>query len=134
MIRQEMEYRHRDISENRDFIAFSPFASRSPFEIFIIPRTHRSHFTDITDEEIDSFARVLKEVLVRIKLVLRDPPYNFVIHTSPINNNEETDYYHWHVEVMPKLSKIAGFEWGAGFYINSTSPELASKYLKEVKI
>jgi UDPglucose--hexose-1-phosphate uridylyltransferase len=133
--RQELEYRHREICENDDFIAFCPFASRSPFEISIVPRQHQAYFTDISDGQIDSFARILKEILMRIRQALKNPPYNFIIHTTPLNgNNDVQDYYHWHVEVMPKLSKIAGFEWGSGFYINSTSPETASRYLREVKI
>jgi UDPglucose--hexose-1-phosphate uridylyltransferase len=133
--RQELEYRHREICENDDFIAFCPFASRSPFEISIIPRRHQAYFTDINDSQIDSFARILKEILVRIRQVLKNPPYNFIIHTTPLNGNHDLQgCYHWHVELMPKLSKIAGFEWGSGFYINSTSPETASRYLREVKI
>jgi UDPglucose--hexose-1-phosphate uridylyltransferase len=133
--RQEMEYRHREVCENDDFIAFCPFASRSPFEIFIVPRQHQAYFTDINDKQIDGFARILKEILMRIRQALKNPPYNFIIHTTPLNgNNDLQGCYHWHVEVMPKLSKIAGFEWGSGFYINSTSPETASKYLREVKI
>ena len=134
IVRQEMEYRHREISENDDFVAFCPFASRSPFEIFITPRKHESYFTDISDREIGSFAQILKEILMRMKVALHDPPYNFIIHTTPLNGNGDfSGYYHWHVELIPKLSKIAGFEWGTGFYINPTSPETASKYLREAK-
>jgi UDPglucose--hexose-1-phosphate uridylyltransferase len=136
--RQELEYRHREICENDDFIAFCPFASRSPFEISIIPRQHQAYFTDINDNQTVSFAAILKEILMRIRQALNNPPYNFIIHTTPLNgsngNNDAREYYHWHVEVMPKLSKIAGFEWGSGFYINPTSPETASRYLREVKI
>jgi UDPglucose--hexose-1-phosphate uridylyltransferase len=96
---------------------------------------HRPYFTDITDKEIDGFAHILQDVLLRMKKALKDPPYNFLIHSNPFNGDKDAeDYYHWHVEIMPKLSKIAGFEWGTGFYINPTSPETASKYLREVKI
>ena len=134
MVRQEIEHRHREVCENKDFIAFCPFASRSPFEIVIMPKKHQTHFTQISTDAIDNFARILKEVLTRIKLVLGNPPYNFIVHTSPINETEGQEWYHWHVEVMPKLSKIAGFEWGTGFYINPTSPEVASRYLKKVEV
>jgi UDPglucose--hexose-1-phosphate uridylyltransferase len=136
--RQEQEYRHREICENDDFIAFCPFASRSPFEISIVPRQHQPYFTDINDSQIENFSKILKEILMRMRQALDNPPYNFIIHTTPLNGSNGSNdlhvYYHWHVEVMPKLSKIAGFEWGSGFYINSTSPETASKYLREVKI
>ena len=70
---------------------------------------------------------------MRIKVLLNNPPYNFIIHTSPLNG-ETNELFHWHVELMPKLTKIAGFEWGTGFYINSTPPELASECLREVKV
>ncbi len=132
IVRQEDEYRHREVFDNKDFIAFCPFASRSPFEISIIPRKHKAYFTDITDSEIESFAKILKDTLTRIKKVLGNPPYNFIIHNNSVNG-ENIECYHWHVELMPKLSKIAGFEWGTGFYINPTPPELASRYLREVK-
>ncbi|MFC1807598.1 galactose-1-phosphate uridylyltransferase [Candidatus Omnitrophota bacterium] len=135
IVRQEIEYGHREILENDDFVAFCPFASRSPFEISIMPKKHKSHFTNITDSEIDNFASILKEVLVRMKVAILNPPYNFIIHTNSLNGNgDESGYYHWHVEIMPKLSKIAGFEWGTGFYINPTSPETASRLLREAKI
>jgi UDPglucose--hexose-1-phosphate uridylyltransferase len=135
IVRQEMEYRHREISENGDFISFCPFASRSPFEVSIIPKVHKAYFTDITEKEIEGLAWILKDTLVRMKVALKDPPYNFIIHTTPLNGSgDELGYFHWHVEVMPKLSKIAGFEWGSGFYINPTSPETASRYLREAKV
>ncbi|MBU1113156.1 MAG: galactose-1-phosphate uridylyltransferase [Candidatus Omnitrophica bacterium] len=133
IVRQEMEYRHREVCENRDFIAFCPFASRSPFEISIVPKKHQAQFMDISEDIIDNFALILKEVLVRVKKTLNNPPYNFIIHTSPVNSAQQ-EQYHWHVEIMPKLTKIAGFEWGTGFYINNTSPEVASSYLKKVEV
>lgn len=138
MIKQEKSEKFREIYENEYFYAFCPFASRSPFEITIAPKKHKASFTDISEVEIDSFARILKDILGRVKLLLDNPPYNFIIHTNSLNGNGD-DFesgknggYHWHVEIMPSLSKIAGFEWGTGFYINSTPPELAAKYLKEV--
>ena len=135
IIKQERDYRHREICENDDFMAFSPFASRSPFEISIIPRTHQAYFTEISDKQIESFSAILKEILMRMKITLNNPPYNFIVHTTPLNGNDDVqEHYHWHVEIIPKLNRIAGFEWGSGFYINSTSPETASRYLREVKI
>jgi len=133
MIDQEKKEQKRQICENDDFYAFCPFASRSPFEMCIIPKKHQYSFTDISEDQIDSFARILKDILLRMKVLLDNPPYNFIIHTSPLNG-ETNELCHWHVELMPKLTKIAGFEWGTGFYINSTSPEVASEYLREVKV
>ena len=133
MIEQESKEGKRQICENDDFYAFCPFASRSPFEICIAPKKHQHAFTDISEGQIDSFAKILKDILMRIKVLLDNPPYNFIIHTSPLNGNTN-ELCHWHVELMPKLTKIAGFEWGTGFYINSTPPELASECLREVSV
>jgi UDPglucose--hexose-1-phosphate uridylyltransferase len=135
ILNQELEYRHREICENDDFVAFCPFASRSPFEIFIISKRHMPYFNDIDESQISNLAVILKEVLLRVKKAIHDPPYNFIIHTTPLNGNGDIqNYYHWHIELMPKLSKIAGFEWGSGFYINPTSPETASRYLRDAKV
>ena len=78
-------------------------------------------------------ARILKDTLLKIKKALNDPPYNYIIHTAPLKKAYGAST-HWHLEIIPKLTKVAGFEWGSGFYINPTSPEEAAKYLKEVEI
>jgi UDPglucose--hexose-1-phosphate uridylyltransferase len=76
---------------------------------------------------------MLKSVLQRMDRALETPPYNLIVHTSPFS--EETgDFYHWHVEIMPKLTRVAGFEWGTGFYLNPTSPEEAAHALRVAKI
>jgi len=133
MITQEKEENERIICQNSRFLAFSPFASRFPFEVWILPKEHHSDFSIIQTEDVIELARILKEVLLRVKSVLGNPPYNFIIHTSPFEARERADY-HWHIEIMPKLTHIAGFEWGSGFYINRTPPEIAAKYLREAKI
>jgi UDPglucose--hexose-1-phosphate uridylyltransferase len=74
---------------------------------------------------------VTRTVLRKIDRVLERPAYNFVIHTAPTQEGEMT-HYHWHIEIIPKLTKVAGFEWGTGFYINPTPPEEAAKFLREV--
>jgi UDPglucose--hexose-1-phosphate uridylyltransferase len=132
MITQEKEDHQRMICENSRFLAFAPYASRFPFESWILPKEHHSDFSFIRTEDVVELARILKDVLLRIKKVLGNPAYNFIIHTAPIEGSEREDY-HWHIEIMPKLMKIAGFEWGSGFYINPTPPEVAAKYLREVK-
>jgi len=133
MIRQELDEKERIVTQNDQFIAFCPFASRFPFEMWVIPKEHRLFFHESSDRDLSSMAGILKEVLARMKTALNDPPYNFIIHTSPIDG-EERQGYHWHMEIMPRLSRIAGFEWGTGFYAVSTPPEVAIKYLKEAKI
>ena len=133
IIRQEMYAGERNVTENEHFIALTPFAARFPFETWILPRNHNSCFSEAQPWEYASLARILKDVLTRLDKVLNSPPYNYIIHTRPLRK-EIKEFYHWHLEIMPKLIKIAGFEWGSGFYINPTSPEEAAKFLKEVEL
>ncbi|MBL7131884.1 MAG: galactose-1-phosphate uridylyltransferase [Candidatus Omnitrophica bacterium] len=134
MLRQEIQEKKRIVAENKDFVAFCPFVSRFTFEIWVLPRVHNSSYCDMTTSEMENLAQILKEVLSRLRLVLSDPAYNFIIHTAPINmGNGQLQHYHWHIEIMPKLTRIAGFEWGTGFYVCSTPPEMAAKYLRETK-
>ncbi len=130
MLQQELQDDERIVCENRSFIAFCPFVSSFPFEIWVLPKEHRSDFAQISPEGILDFSRLLKETLGRLRGILSDPPYNFIIHTAPIEPKER-DEYHWHLELIPKLTKVAGFEWGTGFYINPTPPEFAAKLLRE---
>jgi len=134
MLRQEMQEKIRLVAENKYFIAFCPFGSRFTFEIWILPKIHNSFYCAMKETEIADLAKILKEVLLRLKLTLSDPAYNFIIHTSPLDHDGDLAHYHWHIEIMPKLIRVAGFEWGTGFYIVSTPPELAAKYLRGAKI
>lgn len=134
MIRQENQEKERVILENKYFISFCPFVSRFPFEIWIIPKRHSSYFCHMLPEEIPALAEILIKIISRVKKVFANLSYNFILHSSPVNGEiSGIEYYHWHIEFMPKLMRTAGFEWGSGFYIDPTSPELAAKYLKEEK-
>jgi UDPglucose--hexose-1-phosphate uridylyltransferase len=133
IIRQETQEKERIILENKYFLSFCPFVSRFPFEIWIIPKRHNGYFCHLPAEEVPALAAILKETITKIKNVFANPAYNFIIHSSPVNGDGGIDYYHWHIEIMPKLTRVAGFEWGSGFYVVSTPPELAAKYLKETK-
>jgi UDPglucose--hexose-1-phosphate uridylyltransferase len=82
---------------------------------------------------MEEYSRMLKTVLTKLKAALSDPPYNYVLHTDTLGTIAR-DFYHWHLEIIPKLSRVAGFEWGTGFYINPVSPEDAAAYLREVEI
>jgi len=124
---------NRIILENRHFVAFAPFAPRFPFETWILPKVHNADFITISEEQSYDMAKILKDTLLKIKGALNDPPYNYIIHTAPLRKTEGY-FSHWHMEIIPKLTKVAGFEWGSGFYINPTPPEEAAKYLKEVEI
>jgi UDPglucose--hexose-1-phosphate uridylyltransferase len=132
IIRQELHRRHRVINENQSFVSIAPFASRSPFETWILPKTHHPSFEHMESLQYEQAAQILSDTLQRMNQVLGDPPYNYVIHTSSFSEMEN-EYYHWHFEIMPKLTKVAGFEWGTGFYINPTPPEEAAEYMREVR-
>ena len=133
IIRQESESRVRIAAENQDFITLSPYAPRYPFETWILPRRHESAFENSPSTLYENLAKMLRLVLNKAIQVLDDPAYNFVLHTSPIQENTN-DYYHWHLEIIPKLTKTAGFEWGTGFYINPTPPEEAARFLREARV
>lgn len=128
---QETKDRKRLISENNSFILVCPFAPRFPFETWILPRNHVSNFEDATKENLDDLASILKDCLLRVKKALNTPPYNYVIHTTPVTL-KGIDFYHYHIEVIPVLTHVAGFEWGTGFYINPTGPEESASYLKNI--
>ena len=130
IIRQELESGIRVIANTPTFIAIAPFAPRFPFEIWIMPRVHQSAFEDSQRQEFEQLAVMLKDMLVRLDKVLDFPAYNYIIHTSPIPESPN-EHYHWHLEIMPKLTKIAGFEWGTGFHINPTPPEESAKFLRD---
>jgi UDPglucose--hexose-1-phosphate uridylyltransferase len=130
MIRQEIETGGRVILENETFIALAPYAPRFPFETWILPRAHSSAYENMPAANYGSLARLLCEFLRRLDSVLAFPAYNYVIHTSPVGE-ENNEYYHWHLEMMPKLTKVAGFEWGTGFYINPTPPEESARFLRD---
>ncbi len=125
---QELKDRVRLIKENDDFVAIEPFASRFPFETWIIPKIHEAHFEEATKHEYAQLAEVIKVSMGRLKEVLKEPPYNYIIHTAPYVDDYSKEY-HWHIEIMPKLTRVAGFEWGTGFYINPMPPEDAARYL-----
>lgn len=134
IIRQEVQEKDRIISENKHFLAFCPYVSRFPFETWIIPKKHSGYFCHMTPDDIYNLALILKDTLSKVKKVFPNISYNYIIHTSPVNGDGDTESYHWHLELMPKLTRVAGFEWGTGFYVITTPPELAAKYLREEKV
>ncbi len=132
IVRQELAFGRRVILEDADHVAIAPYAPRFPFEAWLVPRRHGARFEEAAPHEYRSLARLLKAVLLRMNRALESPSYNLIVHTSPFTD-ETRDFYHWHVELMPRLTRVAGFEWGTGFYINPTSPEEAARVLRAVK-
>lgn len=129
LIQREYLDGERLVDSNSEFVAFCPYSSRSPFETWILPREHHSDFDALSENQVDALARLLKEVFGRILGSLDNPPFNLVLHTAPVDL-EAAEYYHWHLEVIPRLTIFAGFELGTGIYINPTPPETAAQFLK----
>jgi UDPglucose--hexose-1-phosphate uridylyltransferase len=133
IVRQELEDGARIVGENDNFVTLAPYAPRFPFETWILPKRHESAFENSSSAMFEGLAKAVKNLLAKANNVLDNPAYNLVIHTSPVQD-PTNDYYHWHIEFMPKLTKTAGFEWGTGFYINPTPPEEAAKFLREASV
>jgi UDPglucose--hexose-1-phosphate uridylyltransferase len=130
MIRQELLYQKRIVLDTQEFVAFHPFASRAPFETWIVPKTHNACFGNIEEEEVKAMASALKDILHRLYSKLKDPDYNLMIRTAPIKDAQE-DYYHWYIQILPRLTTPAGFELGSGVFINSSLPEETAKFLTD---
>lgn len=133
MIEQERQEQTRIIIQEKNFFVLAPFASRFPFETWILPAVHQDDFAAVNKDQVSELARVLRTVIRKIAVMLKKPPYNMVLRTVPVNEPEAA-YYHWRLEILPRLTTIAGFELGTGYYINPTPPELAARYLRETTV
>lgn len=138
IMHEELSKVVRIVFESPGFVAFCPFAPRFPFEVWIMPKRHNCAYHESSPQELDELATALREILRRLKALFGDLPYNYVLHTAPNRiprrNHWHTlgEDFHWHIELMPRLQRTGGFEWGSGFYILQTSPEDAAKFLREV--
>lgn len=130
MLDWERRNKSRVIYENQRAIAFAPFVSREPFEIRIFPKIHSPFFEDASSEELSDVVEALQNVLLKIEKKLKDPDYNFFIHTAPLRDKNKHRHYHWHIEILPKISISAGFELGTGIEITVVDPDEAAKILK----
>jgi len=140
LIRQEVESKERLITDIDGFVAIVPFASRFPFEVWILPKKHSCDYVALSQTDRRDLAKILKIVLQKLKMGLNDPPFNYILHTAPFRRPKSgywrtiEEDYHWHIEIMPRLTRVAGFEWGTGFYICPLPPENATQFLKNVKV
>lgn len=132
MVHQETDQKVRLVMQTEKFVAFVPYAPRFPFETWIFPCGSESRFEDLTPTCVEQFAFLLKRVLLKLEKGLRMPPYNYMLYTLPFDM-PNVEYYSWHLEIIPRLTPMAGFEWGTGFYINPVPPEDAAGFLREVK-
>lgn len=124
----ELASRERIVSHNGSFVALAPYASKTPFEWWLLPRRHTSAFGAAASNTMAELAQLLRVVVRAMNAALDHPPYNLILHTLPHENNA---HYHWHLEVLPRLTRQAGFDWGNGFYVNPTPPEDAARFLRE---
>ena len=130
IIRQESAAGVRLINETDRFTVLSPYAPRFPFETWVLPKRHASHFEDADAPTLANLAWIMKTTIRKLEKVLERPAYNFIVHSAPVQEGP-LPHYHWHLEVIPRLSKVAGFEWATGFYINPTPPEESAKFMRE---
>ncbi|MEW5923150.1 MAG: galactose-1-phosphate uridylyltransferase [Candidatus Zixiibacteriota bacterium] len=133
MVREELRQAERIIVETEFFVAFCPYAARSPFESRIYPKYHSASFMLIDDNRIADLARVLRETLARLYHGLKNPDYNYIIRSAPIGD-EDTRHQHWYMVIIPKITTAAGFEIGSGIYINTIAPEESAQFLRGIKI
>ncbi|MEW6685147.1 MAG: galactose-1-phosphate uridylyltransferase [Candidatus Edwardsbacteria bacterium] len=131
IMKEEKNEGKRIVLENDDFFVFEPFAPRSPFETWVLPKRHSSTFGQITIDEAKNLAAILQTTLKKVHSGLGNPDYNFVIHTAPKRDVNE-EYYHWHIQIILRLSIPAGFEMGSGIYINVIPPEECARFLREI--
>ena len=132
-LRQELIARERIVFESQHFVAFLPYAALSPFHLWIFPRRHTSSFDEMFDLELADFALTLKTVLAKLYYGLNNPDYNYSIRSLPARDRH-TDYVHWYLAIIPRVSQTAGFEIGSGMFINTTLPEESARFLREVEI
>jgi UDPglucose--hexose-1-phosphate uridylyltransferase len=136
LIEQELAAGERIVEANDRFVAFCPFASRFPYEVWVLPRRRLSRFQiasanlpSASDDEMGEMGSFVQQILMRIEGVLNRPAYNFFLHTAPFDSLPY-DHYHWHVEIFPRLTRAAGFEWSTGYFINPVPPEEAAAALR----
>lgn len=133
IIRQDLAECSRIVAENPEFVCATPFAPRFPFEMWILPKRHAGYFEESQKTQFEYLALILSECLKRMDKALARPAYNFILHSSPLHERTG-EFYHWHMEIIPKLTQVAGFEWGTGFYINPVSPEEAATFLRDTEM
>ncbi|KPQ32303.1 MAG: UDPglucose--hexose-1-phosphate uridylyltransferase GalT [Phormidium sp. OSCR] len=130
---EELEAGDRIVCQSKHFVAFIPYAALSPFHLWIFPRRHASSFEDILDHEIEDLAEILRQVLAKLYVGLNNPDYNYTIRSIP-SDEHRTNYFHWYLAVVPRVSMTAGFELGSGMYINTTLPEASAEFLRSISV
>ena len=133
ILAQETRDRERLVLESDAAVVLSPWAARSPFELWILPREHRSGYESATGGELRAVADALRTALRKIDVALEKPAFNLFLHAMPLRE-APNDFYHWHLELKPVLTQHAGFEWATGCFINPTAPEEAASFLRQTEV
>jgi len=133
LIEGELEAEERIVSVSAHFVVFTPFASRMPFETWIVPRRPCATFAAMTAEELTDLARTLRKTIARFETGLNHPPYNYVIQSPPLAE-EDSSYFSWQLQIIPRVATAAGFELGSGMFINSVRPEDAAEFLRSAAV
>lgn len=129
LIERELAAEERIVAQTPGFVAFCPYASRFPYEVWIAPRGHQPRFEEAEAGELAELARLMRDCIGRIERAAGQSSYNYLLHTAPFDSPAH-DHYHWHIEILPRLTKVAGFEWGTGCFINPLAPESAAAHLR----
>ncbi len=130
MTKYEKREKKRIVYENQGAVVFAPFISREPFELRIFPKKHLPYFENTSNDDLKWMVEALQKSLLKIEKRLKDPDYNFFVHTAPIFEKSKYKNYHWHLEIQPKISISAGFELGTGVEVTVVDPDEAAKILR----
>jgi UDPglucose--hexose-1-phosphate uridylyltransferase len=133
VLSQELEEGTRLVLETEHFVAFIQFATLTPFSMLIMPRRHMACFVEMRDAEAADLARILRRSLAKLYHGLADPDFNYVVRTAPTEYSG-VKYYHWYVSIIPRLTRMAGFELGSGMFINVSLPEENASFLRGIKV
>jgi len=131
MLSDELRDGKRLVTKSKFFVAFIPYAALSPFHIWILPRRHESDFLNVTAHELADLGHLMRRVLRKLYVGLRDPDYNYVLRSAPLHDLG-AEYLHWYVTIVPRVTRSAGFELGSGMFINQALPEASAAFLRGV--
>jgi UDPglucose--hexose-1-phosphate uridylyltransferase len=129
MLKDETGERTRVVAQSKNFTAFCPNASRFAYETWIVPHQHLRHFDEIEEDEVAELAELFRALLVKLEAIVKLPAYNYIVHTAPFDTSG-AEHYHWHIEILPRIANLAGFELGTGTFINTVSPDKAAESLR----
>ena len=129
MLESEIAAGDRIVAQTDRFVALCPYASRFAYEVWIVPRQHQPRFEDVEPGELGELSRLAREMIGCIERAIGHVAYNYFLHTQPFDM-PAYDHYHWHIEIIPRLTKVAGFEWSTGCFINPYPPESAAAHLR----